>query len=143
MGGGLTLATLVWALGSISGGHLNPAVTIAFLLTGKTNPLLAALYILSQLVGAIAGAALLIQIAPLETAGKLSLTQVHPDITLVQAWGVETIITFILVLTVFRLSSINLLPHCSIPKYVYTLAASIRNAKILVARFLFRSAWLW
>lgn len=102
LGGGLTLATLVWVLGSISGGHLNPAVTIAFLFTGKTNPLLAFLYITAQLTGALSGAALLTSLAPLETAGKLSVTQIHPEITLAQAWGVETIITFILVLTVFR-----------------------------------------
>jgi aquaporin-4 len=102
LGGGLTLATLVWVLGSISGGHLNPAVTIAFLCTGKTNPLLAILYIAAQLVGAITGASLVTTFAPLETAGKLSVTKVHEEVGLLQAWGVETIITFILVLTVFR-----------------------------------------
>jgi aquaporin-0 len=98
----LTLASLVWVLGSISGGHLNPAVTIAFLFTGKTNPLLAVLYIFAQLLGAYAGAALLVSLAPVETAGKMSLTLVHADISLAQAWGVEAIITFILVITVFR-----------------------------------------
>jgi len=101
LGGGLTLASLVWVLGSISGGHLNPAVTIAFLFTGKTNPLLAVLYIFAQLLGAYAGAALLVSLAPVETAGKMSLTLVHADISLAQAWGVEAIITFILVITVF------------------------------------------
>lgn len=96
------MATLVWVLGSISGGHLNPAVTIAFLFTGKTSFLLAILYVVAQLVGALAGASLLTSLAPLETTGSLSVTQVHKDITLAQAWGVETIITFVLVITIFR-----------------------------------------
>ena len=59
LGGGLTLATLVWCLGSVSGGHFNPAVTIAFLFTGKLNPLLTLLYVASQLVGALTGAFIL------------------------------------------------------------------------------------
>lgn len=59
LGGGLTLATLVWCLGNVSGGHFNPAVTIAFLFTGKINPLLTMLYVGSQLVGALTGASVL------------------------------------------------------------------------------------
>ena len=59
LGGGLTLGTLVWCLGNVSGGHFNPAVTIAFLFTGKINPLLTLFYIGAQLVGAITGASIL------------------------------------------------------------------------------------
>jgi len=59
LGGGLTLATLIWCLGNVSGGHFNPAVTISFLFTGKINPLLTILYVGAQLVGAITGASVL------------------------------------------------------------------------------------
>lgn len=59
LGGGLTLGTLVWCLGNVSGGHFNPAVTIAFLFTGKINPLLTLFYVGAQLVGAITGASIL------------------------------------------------------------------------------------
>jgi MIP family channel proteins len=100
LGGGLTLATLIWAVGSVSGGHLNPAVTAAFLFTGKINPLLAVLYMGSQVLGGLSGASLLKNIAP-DHGGSLSVTQVHPDVTLAQAFGVEAIITFVLVMTIF------------------------------------------
>jgi aquaporin-4 len=101
LGGGLTLATLVWCLGNVSGGHLNPAVTVAFLLTGKINPVLTLLYIGSQCFGAFTGAKILISIVPEYARGSLSVTQVHPDVDLVQAYFIELIITFILVFAIF------------------------------------------
>jgi hypothetical protein len=70
LGGGLTLATLVWGLGNISGGHLNPAVTIAFLFTGKINPLLTVMYVAAQLIGAITGASILNSVVPDYARGK-------------------------------------------------------------------------
>lgn len=88
-------------MGHISGGHLNPAVTIAFLFTGKINPLLAILYVGSQMLGGMSGAAFLQNLVPSEKGGNLSVTEVHPDINLAQAFGVEAIITFILVFTIF------------------------------------------
>jgi MIP family channel proteins len=97
----LTLASLVWVLGSISGGHLNPAVTISFLFTGKINPLMAFFYVGAQLCGSISGSFILINIAPEAARSNLSVTQVHPEINLIQAFGVELIITFILVFTIF------------------------------------------
>ena len=101
LGGGLTLATLVWGLGNVSGGHLNPAVTIAFLFTGKINPILTVMYVIAQLVGALTGASILNSIVPESARGNLSITEVHPDVSLGQAFGIELIITFILVLTIF------------------------------------------
>lgn len=101
LGGGLTLATLVWCFGSISGAHLNPAVSIAFLFTGKINPLVASFYIGSQLFGALSGAFVLDAIVPDFAKGTLSVTQLSSELTLAQGFGVEFIITFILVLTVY------------------------------------------
>ena len=42
--------------GIYSGGHINPAVTVGVLLAGSISPLLALLYIICQLLGAIVGA---------------------------------------------------------------------------------------
>lgn len=55
---GLALAIAIGSLGIISGGHLNPAVTVGVAIAGGIAPGLALLYILSQLIGAILGAAL-------------------------------------------------------------------------------------
>ncbi len=49
---GLTLATMIYALGHISGIHVNPAVTIAMKITGKISGKDAVGYIIAQLIGA-------------------------------------------------------------------------------------------
>lgn len=56
---GFTMATLIQCFGHISGGHVNPAVTCAFLVTKKISLLRAILYVVAHCGGAIAGAALL------------------------------------------------------------------------------------
>lgn len=53
---GLAIMVLVFMVGGISGGHINPAVTLGVLLAGAISPLLALLYVICQLLGAIAGA---------------------------------------------------------------------------------------
>lgn len=55
---GLAIMVLVFISGGISGGHINPAVTVGVFLAGALSPLLALLYIISQLLGAIVGAGL-------------------------------------------------------------------------------------
>jgi len=51
-----TFVCVLHAVGSLTGGHINPAVTISFLSTGKINRRDALLYVLAQFVGAIGGA---------------------------------------------------------------------------------------
>jgi glycerol uptake facilitator-like aquaporin len=65
---GLAIALLAAATGAISGGHINPAVTLAFVVAGKENLIRASLYVAAQLLGAIFGAALL----DLSTPGGLT-----------------------------------------------------------------------
>ena len=101
IGGGLMVATIIWCLGNISGAHLNPAITAAFLFTGKLNPLATVLYISFQLLGAITGSFILNGLVPDFAKSNLSVTQVSDLLHPSQGFGVEFIITFILVLTVF------------------------------------------
>jgi MIP family channel proteins len=53
---GLTIMVFAFAYGSISGAHMNPAVTVGVLAAGAMRPGEAAGYIVSQLIGGIAGA---------------------------------------------------------------------------------------
>ena len=98
---GLTVATVVWCIGHLSGGHINPAVTAAMLLTRKISLVKAVLYVVAQSAGAVGGAALLKGLTPEDLLGDIGMTTVSDDITVVRAFGVEFFITFVLVLTVF------------------------------------------
>src|ERR1700745_1130668 len=70
---GLAIAIMVSALGHISGGHFNPAVSIGFWVTKRIGTLEAFRYWAAQLAGAIAAAFLLKAAIPEETwrAGAL------------------------------------------------------------------------
>ncbi len=60
---GLTLVAMAFAIGSISGCQLNPAVTLGMLLSKRIKAGHAAGYMAAQVVGAIVGAALILVIA--------------------------------------------------------------------------------
>ncbi len=60
---GLTVVTMAYAVGHISGGHFNPAVTLGCVAAGRTPAGDAVGYVLAQVVGAIAAAAVLALIA--------------------------------------------------------------------------------
>ncbi|QJB34930.1 aquaporin Z [Chitinophaga oryzae] len=56
---GLSVLTMVYAIGHISGCHINPAITISMLATGKISGKDAGAYIVAQILGAIAAAGIL------------------------------------------------------------------------------------
>jgi hypothetical protein len=60
---GLTFLALVYAIGGISGCHINPAVSLSMLALGRMKAKDAAFYIVAQCIGAIAAAATLYTIA--------------------------------------------------------------------------------
>jgi aquaporin Z len=60
---GLTVLTMAYAVGHISGGHFNPAVTLGLWSAGRFKAAEIAPYVGAQVVGAIAAAALLYLIA--------------------------------------------------------------------------------
>lgn len=60
---GLTVLTMAYAVGHISGGHFNPAVSIGLFVGGRFNGKELLPYIAAQVVGAIAATAVLYQIA--------------------------------------------------------------------------------
>jgi aquaporin Z len=60
---GLTVVTMAYAVGHVSGGHFNPAVTLGLVAGGRTPAGDAVGYVIAQVVGAIAAAAVLAVIA--------------------------------------------------------------------------------
>lgn len=60
---GLTVLTMVYAVGHISGGHFNPAVTLGLVAGGRFQAKDAVSYIIAQVIGGVVGAAALYAIA--------------------------------------------------------------------------------
>ncbi|XP_058497996.1 aquaporin-4 isoform X1 [Solea solea] len=96
---GLSIATMVQCFGHISGGHINPAVTAAMVVTRKLSLAKAFFYVVAQCLGAITGAGILYLVTPAALRGSLGVTTVNIPV----GYGllVELLITFELVFTVF------------------------------------------
>lgn len=56
---GLSVVAMAYAIGSVSGCHINPAITLGCMLSGRMKTGEGLLYMLSQVIGAIAGSAIL------------------------------------------------------------------------------------
>ena len=99
---GLIFAIMVTATMRISG-HLNPAVTIGFLVTRRIEPMMGVIYIIAQLLGATVAAYALKAVFPasVAVATRLGGQSVAVDVTTFQAILCEAIATFFLVFVVF------------------------------------------
>jgi aquaporin Z len=96
---GLAIGIMVSNLGHISGGHFNPAITLAFVLARRIAAPLAAVYWVAQLAGAVAAALLLRGIFPGD-AGLGSVPHA-PAVSDGKAFLVEVVLTFFLVWAVW------------------------------------------
>lgn len=111
---GLAIFIGVSAVGHVSGGHFNPAVTFGFLITGKIQPLTAVAYWGSQVLGGIIG--VLILSAVFSGAGDLTdlsnaaestnlgATALHGDVSPAIGILIEAAVTFILVFVIFQVA---------------------------------------
>lgn len=104
---GLAVFMAVMAIGHVSGGHINPAVTIGMLVTGKISFIRAILYIVVQCCGAIAGTAALKSVIPDTLHSGLGHTDLAADIQPAQGLGIEFFLGFVLVFTVFGVCDEN------------------------------------
>lgn len=99
---GLIVMVMIFSLGHISGCHINPAVTIAFLALGRIAPAKAAGYIAVQLIGAVlAGLAI---VAILGQAGDAGATTPHIGGT-DAAFFSELILTFFLMFVILGVAT--------------------------------------
>lgn len=100
---GLTIAVMASATMAISGGHLNPAVTIGLLCAKKINVTGAVNYIIAQCLGGIAAAALLKLCIPATalTAVNMGTPSLAPGISISMGLITEIILTFFLVFVIY------------------------------------------
>jgi aquaporin TIP len=98
---GLAIGIMVSAVGHISGGHFNPAVTFGFLVTGRIVPRLAVIYIVAQLAGGIAAPLLLRGVFSPDSLLDPAVPQLAPGLGVSSGLLVEAVLTFFLVWVVF------------------------------------------
>jgi MIP family channel proteins len=100
---GLAITVMVSALGHISGGHFNPAVTIGLWVTKRIATWEALLYWIAQLAGASAGAYLIKLILPEDVWRGVSLgtPALAAGFPRANAMALEAILTFLLLWVVF------------------------------------------
>lgn len=97
---GLTIAVMVSAVGSISGGHLNPAVTFGAWVGGKISTAEAGKYWVAQLLGATL-AGVLVTILFGKGVVILGTPGLSAKTTYLQAIAIEAVTTFFLVFVVY------------------------------------------
>ncbi|KAK9841100.1 hypothetical protein WJX84_002453 [Apatococcus fuscideae] len=108
---GLSLAVFVYVTANISGGHLNPAITLPTIMTGHTGLIKGVVYIIMQLGGATVGSLLLAGLypglgigKPYLAAGSFTVSPELGHISKGMAFGWECIMTFTLVAIVYSVA---------------------------------------
>jgi len=98
---GLVVLAMIYAVGDVSGAHLNPAVTLGFAVAGRFGWREVGPYLISQGLGAFAASALLRFLFPQDATLGATL----PAGTAVQSLVLEIVLTAILMLVILSVST--------------------------------------
>jgi aquaporin NIP len=98
---GLIVMAMIYAVGDISGAHLNPAVTVGFWLAARLPAKNIPGYVISQIMGALAGSLLLKLVFPQHD----TLGSTLPAISLIGAFAFEVILTFFLMFVIIHVAT--------------------------------------
>jgi aquaporin Z len=111
---GLSVVSMAYAIGPISGCHINPAISVAMTVAGKLSVKDLAGYVVSQIIGAIIGAGILyvivsnhpgFEMKPWALGSNGFGTGYLGEYTLLAAFVAETVFTFIFLLVIFGSTS--------------------------------------
>lgn len=122
---GAMVMSIIYFMGSVSGAHINPAVTLAFALRRNFPWVRVPGYIVAQVLGCIAGAAAVYLI--LGARGSLGASSPEHGISVWKALGVEALLTTVLVNTILGTASQAgfLGPNAAIPVGAYIALAGL------------------
>lgn len=99
---GLVIVAMAYSIGNVSGCHINPAVSIAMLVSGKMSVKDFVGYLIAQFVGATAGAAVLMAFVGRESG--LGANALYQD-NIVLSLLIEVILTFVFVIAILGVTS--------------------------------------
>lgn len=99
---GLAVIAMAYTIGNISGCHINPAITLGVLLSGRMSGKDAGMYMVFQVIGAIIGSAIIYLLVTTGANNGPTITGSNgfADGMLTQAFLAETVFTFVFVLVV-------------------------------------------
>lgn len=99
---GLSVVAMAYTIGGISGCHINPAITLGVLLSGRMSARDAGMYMIFQVIGALAGSAVLYFLVSTGAHGGPTMTGANSfgEGMMMQAFIAEAVFTFIFVLVV-------------------------------------------
>ena len=100
---GLVIVAMAYSIGNVSGCHINPAVSLAMLISGKMKITEFICYVVAQFAGAIAGAGVLSYFLPAEKG--LGANSLVGDGEIVKSLIVEVVLTFVFVLAILGVTS--------------------------------------
>ncbi|XP_065357196.1 aquaporin AQPAe.a-like [Calliphora vicina] len=104
---GLGVFMAITIVGHLSGGHVNPAVTIAMLLTGRVSLIRSFFYIAAQCLGAAVATSAVKAFIDEAYHNGLGHTNLAENISELQGFGIEFFLGLVLVLTVFGACDAN------------------------------------
>ncbi len=98
---GLVVMAMIYAVGDVSGAHLNPAVTIGFWLAGRMRSRLLPVYLSAQISGALLASAVILCLF-----GNIAdLGSTHPAGSVLQSFVMELVLTGILMVVILCVST--------------------------------------
>ena len=101
---GLSVVAMAYAIGGISGCHINPAITLGVLLAGRMKAVEAVMYMVFQVIGAILGSVILLSISSRMGLSGYGANS-YAEGNLIPAFIAQTVFTFIFVLVVLGSTS--------------------------------------
>lgn len=102
---GLSIVAMAYSIGTISGCHINPAVSVAMFINKRMNAMELCYYVLAQILGGLLGTATLVTIlrsakTPLDNLGQNGFG----TLGLSGAFLVEFVLTFVFILVIIAVT---------------------------------------
>lgn len=108
-GFGLAVVIMAYSVGTVSGAHLNPAVSLAMFVNKRLSGKELLTYILAQLIGAVLGSLTLLFFLKSAgiTTGNIGANTLAPGLSIMGGFMIEAILTFLFVLVIMTVTGKN------------------------------------